>query len=125
MIAAASAWAGRLRGLFGRVSPSSGSWDLLALLSAADPKASTAERHLWLIRFVEWLRHAPTRDEAPVAAMAVDPDLPGTVEMAQQSAGPKGTAAAGQASQCSAEASVRPNSPIGASNARASSVMQK
>jgi site-specific recombinase len=39
----------------GRVS----SWDLTALLNAADPKASLPERHLWLIRLLEWLRHAP------------------------------------------------------------------
>jgi len=34
-------------------------WDLTALLNAADPKASIAERHLWIIRLLEWLRHAP------------------------------------------------------------------
>ena len=38
-----------------RVSP----WDLPALLNAADPKASLAARHLWLVRLLEWLRHAP------------------------------------------------------------------
>ncbi len=43
-----------------RVSP----WDLTALLNAADPKASLPERNLWLIRLLEWLRHAPV--EAPV-----------------------------------------------------------
>jgi site-specific recombinase len=42
-----------------RVSP----WDLTALLNAADPKASLPERNLWLIRLLEWLRHAPV--EAP------------------------------------------------------------
>lgn len=31
-------------------------WDLTALLNAADPKAQPAERHLWLVRLVEWLR---------------------------------------------------------------------
>lgn len=36
-----------------------GGWDLPALLSAADPKATLAERHLWLVRLLEWLRHAP------------------------------------------------------------------
>ena len=41
-------------------------WDLTALLNAADPKASLPERHLWLIRLLEWLRHAPV--EAAVAA---------------------------------------------------------
>ena len=59
----------RLRGVFGAArSSASGAWDLTALLSAADPKAGAAERHLWLIRFVEWLRHAPRRGEAAPAA---------------------------------------------------------
>ncbi len=39
------------------------SWDLTALLNAADPKASLAERHLWIIRLLEWLRHAPVAGE--------------------------------------------------------------
>jgi site-specific recombinase len=43
-----------------RVSP----WDLTALLNAADPKASLPERHLWLVRLLEWLRHAPVEGEA-------------------------------------------------------------
>ena len=34
-------------------------WDLTALLNAADPKAGLAERHIWLVRLMEWLRHAP------------------------------------------------------------------
>lgn len=34
-------------------------WDLTALLNAADPKATQPERHLWLVRLLEWLRHAP------------------------------------------------------------------
>jgi site-specific recombinase len=38
-------------------------WDLTALLNAADPQAALAERNLWLVRLLEWLRHAP-RDEA-------------------------------------------------------------
>ena len=37
----------------------SGNWDLTALVNAADPKAGMAERHLWLARLMEWLRHAP------------------------------------------------------------------
>ncbi len=41
-------------------------WDLTALINAADPKAAQAERHLWLVRLMEWLRHAP------VAAAAAD-----------------------------------------------------
>lgn len=41
-------------------------WDLTALLNAADARASLPERHMWLVRLMEWLRHAPTRrDDAP------------------------------------------------------------
>jgi site-specific recombinase len=39
-------------------------WDLSALLNAADPRASRPERHLWLARLMQWLRHAPTADDA-------------------------------------------------------------
>ena len=53
-------------------------WDLTALLNAADPKASLAERHLWIIRLLEWLRHAPVAGEArataPGALDAAPPD---------------------------------------------------
>jgi len=35
-------------------------WDLTALLNAADPKASRPDRHLWLVRLIEWLRHGQT-----------------------------------------------------------------
>jgi site-specific recombinase len=38
---------------------SDGAWDLSALLNAADPQASLPERHLWLVRLLEWLRRAP------------------------------------------------------------------
>ncbi len=42
-------------------------WDLTALLNAAqraaDAKSSLPERHLWLIRLMEWLRHAPIASE--------------------------------------------------------------
>ena len=34
-------------------------WDLSALLNAADPRASRPERHLWLARLTQWLRHGP------------------------------------------------------------------
>ncbi len=45
-------------------------WDLAALLQtaalAADAGTPLAERHLWLIRLLEWLRHAPmAADVAP------------------------------------------------------------
>ncbi|KQW35141.1 site-specific recombinase [Rhizobacter sp. Root404] len=46
-------------------------WDLTALLNAADPKAGLPERHLWLIRLLEWLRHAPV--DAPPRAEATTP----------------------------------------------------
>ena len=52
-----------------RVAP----WDLTALLNAADPKASLPERHLWLIRLLEWLRHAPVE-----AARDADTDINAT-----------------------------------------------
>ena len=46
------------------MSPSAAAWDLTALVNAADAKAGLAERHLWLVRLMEWLRHVPTRREA-------------------------------------------------------------
>ena len=43
-----------------------GPWDLSALLNAADASASLPERHLWLVRLLEWLRHAAQPvEEAP------------------------------------------------------------
>jgi site-specific recombinase len=50
--------------------PGASAWDLTALFNAADPKASIAERHLWVIRLVEWLRHAPIESEARTEARA-------------------------------------------------------
>ena len=38
-------------------------WDLTALLNAADPKAARPQRHLWLVRLIEWLRHGQTEVE--------------------------------------------------------------
>jgi site-specific recombinase len=38
-----------------------GDWDLTALLNAADPRATLPERHLWLIRLMEWLRHGDAK----------------------------------------------------------------
>ncbi len=35
-------------------------WDLTALLNAADPAAPLPERHLWIVRGLEWLRHGHT-----------------------------------------------------------------
>lgn len=34
----------------------SSTWDLITLLEAAQPAAPAAERHLWLIRLLDWLR---------------------------------------------------------------------
>ena len=50
-------------------------WDLTALANAADPKAALAERHLWLVRLMEWLRHAP-QAALPAAADAARTPLP-------------------------------------------------
>ncbi len=51
-------------------------WDLAALLQtagfAADPGTPLAERHLWLIRLLDWLRHAPLA--ADMAAVAPSPN---------------------------------------------------
>jgi site-specific recombinase len=44
------------------------SWDLTALLNAAHPQASLAERNLWLVRLIEWLRHAPTEESRSSSA---------------------------------------------------------
>ena len=38
-------------------------WDLSSLLSVLKPRAELAERNLWWVRLVEWLRHAPLRRE--------------------------------------------------------------
>lgn len=45
-----------------------GPWDLSALLNAADAAASLPERHLWLIRLLEWLRHATLPADASSTA---------------------------------------------------------
>lgn len=47
------------------------SWDLTALLNAADPKASQAERHLWLIHLVEWLTIKKALPSAPPNTQSV------------------------------------------------------
>jgi site-specific recombinase len=40
--------------------------DLPSLLATAEPGAPLAERHLWLVRLMQWLRHpAPLREGAP------------------------------------------------------------
>jgi site-specific recombinase len=49
-------------------------WDLTALLNAAPTSTSLPERHLWLVRLFEWLRHAPVRDDG-ADARATHPAL--------------------------------------------------
>lgn len=40
-------------------------WNVAELLSAADARADMPERHLWLIRLMEWLRHPAGGEQAP------------------------------------------------------------
>jgi site-specific recombinase len=47
-------------------SADSSPWDLTALLNAAEGLAGRPQRHLWLARLLEWLRHAP-RSASPGA----------------------------------------------------------
>ena len=47
-----------------------GAWDLSALLTAADATASLPERHLWLVRLLEWMRRAPLSNAADRQAAA-------------------------------------------------------
>lgn len=53
-------------------------WDLNSLLAALDPKAERAERNLWLVRLVEWLRHARL---APKLADGDDPNQPAAPDL--------------------------------------------
>ncbi len=48
-----------MRGFWRRVFQAESTWDLTALINAANSQASLPERHLWLVRLMEWLRHAP------------------------------------------------------------------
>jgi site-specific recombinase len=48
-------------------------WDLGALLDTADPRAPLAERHLWLVRLLEWVRQAPLPPGAALGAPAHTP----------------------------------------------------
>ncbi|HJV68936.1 site-specific recombinase [Ideonella sp.] len=51
-------------------------WDLSALLNAADPRATAAEQHLWLVRWLQWLRSpGPDRPGEPT-----DPSTPWPVQ---------------------------------------------
>jgi site-specific recombinase len=51
-------------------------WDLTALVNAADPRAAVAERHLWLARLMEWLRHAPASVASQAAPLPDEPRTP-------------------------------------------------
>jgi site-specific recombinase len=51
-------------------------------VNAADPKAGLAERHLWLARLFEWLRHAPTGWPVEAAEARAD----GTADLTAQAA---------------------------------------
>ena len=51
-------------------------WDLTALLTSADPDAPLPERHLWLVRLLEWLRHAPLPLNAASASIAGSAAVP-------------------------------------------------
>jgi site-specific recombinase len=53
----------------------SATWDLTALLNAADAKAALPERHLWLARLMEWLRHAPPPKDGAAAPRTPKPVL--------------------------------------------------
>ncbi len=55
--------------------PSRDRWDLTALLNAADPRAPRAERHLWLVRLMEWLRQAPPPRDASTGDAEADAGL--------------------------------------------------
>ena len=48
-------------------------WDLTALVNAANAKAGQADRNLWLVRLMEWLRHAPRNAVAAAADEARTP----------------------------------------------------
>ncbi len=67
-------WFGKTR----RASAQAGAWDLSALLNAADASASLPERHLWLVRLMEWLRRAtvPLDSQAPVTPKATPTPKP-------------------------------------------------
>ena len=54
--------------------PALGGWDLTALVNAAEATSTTAERHLWLVRLMEWLRHAPPAASPASSAPALLPD---------------------------------------------------
>lgn len=61
--------------------------DLPALLHALDPDADLAQRHVWLIKLLEWIRGDQTSTEAAVArvqafidAVQLQPELQGRLQ---------------------------------------------
>ena len=50
---------------------SNAAWDLTALINAADPKAPRPERHVWLVRLMQWLRHGAPQAGADGTARPV------------------------------------------------------
>ncbi|MEO3689987.1 site-specific recombinase [Roseateles paludis] len=52
------------------------SWDLTALLNAADPDSALPERNLWLVRLLEWLRHPAPGDAADDGVASTGTPLP-------------------------------------------------
>ncbi len=51
------------------------SWDLTALLKASAQPAHLAQRHLWLIRLLAWLRHNEAQEKASSAGPSAAPEL--------------------------------------------------
>ncbi len=64
-------------------------WDLTALLNAADARAPLPQRHVWLVRLMEWLRHAPPLKDRPQAAAAPLPPAEAVEPVAVGSAEPR------------------------------------
>ncbi|MBI5333809.1 MAG: site-specific recombinase [Burkholderiales bacterium] len=54
-------WRGPLRRP-GRQADTPAGWNVAELLSAADARADMPERHIWLVRLMEWLRHPQAGD---------------------------------------------------------------
>lgn len=55
-------------------------WDLSALLNAADAKAPAAEQHLWLVRWLQWLRSPGPISAGEWPGESSDPATPWPVQ---------------------------------------------
>jgi site-specific recombinase len=55
-------------------------WDLSALLNAADARAPAAEQHLWLVRWLQWLRSPGPVSAGDLPGEARDPATPWPVQ---------------------------------------------